>query len=120
LALVDVDLGLFTGKFLSSASNRESVLVEQTTDLADEDDVLALIIASITAALQWLETWKLLLPVAQDMRLNTAELTDFANGKIPLARNRRELSATYRRFQHRLPLLLLVFDRVETSRHGAP
>ena len=106
LALIDVNFGLFTGELLAGAPDGEAMLVEEASDLTDENDVLALVIAAITAPLEGFETGKLLFPVSQHVRLDAAEVTHFTDREVAFARNGWQLDATYRRFQHRpLPAL---------------
>ncbi len=101
LALVDVDLGLFTRQFLSCATDGKAVLVEQAPDLADEYDVLALVVAAIATALEGFQAGKFLLPVAQHVWFDTTQVAHLANGEISFPRYRGEVDATYRRFQHK-------------------
>ena len=85
LALTHVRFGLFAGQSLPSAADREPIIVEKTANLSDDQYVLTLIITTIAAPLYGLELRKLLLPVAQHVRLDETKLTDFTNGKVALA-----------------------------------
>ena len=89
LAAADIVLGAVAFELLPGATDGETLFIEQTANLADHDNVLALIVAAVAPALQRLQLGKLLLPVAQDMGFNTTQLTDFTNGEIALAWNRR-------------------------------
>src|SRR5690606_16526556 len=102
LALGGVVARLFAGQPLAGATDGEALLVEQAADLPDEDDVVALVVAAVPAALQRLELRKLLFPVAQDVRLDGAEIADFADGEVALARDCGKL-AVIGCFQH-MPL----------------
>jgi hypothetical protein len=61
--------------------------------------VLALVVAAIAAALDGLELRELLLPVAQHVRLDAAQVADLADGEVALAGDRRQL-AIVAWFQH--------------------
>ena len=95
---------------LARSGDREALFVEKRADLADHHDVVALVITPVATPLDRLELRELLLPVAQDVRLDAAEVADFAYGEIPLAGNRRKF-VVIARFQHMLQLLFLVFAR---------
>src|SRR5690606_24528934 len=99
LALGGVVPGLLAGQPLAGAADGEALLVQQAADLPDEDDVVALVVAAVSAALQRLELRKLLLPVAQDVRLDGTQVADFTDGEVALAWNCRKL-AVIGRFQH--------------------
>ncbi len=85
LGLVPVFPRLFTRQFLASAANRKAMLVKQRSDLANQYDVLSLIVSAVTPALQRLEVRELLFPVAKHVRLHPAQLAHFTDGEIPLA-----------------------------------
>ena len=52
------------------------MIIQETADLTDNNHILTLIIASIAAPLDRLQLWKLLLPIAQHMRLDPAQIAD--------------------------------------------
>ena len=83
--LIDVVLGLLAGESLTSAPNRESVLVEKASNLPNEHDVLPLIVASISSALQRRKLRKFLFPVAQDVWLHATEFAYLTDGEIALS-----------------------------------
>src|SRR5215471_17990799 len=74
LALRDVRARLFARELVARTTDGEALIVEETTDLADHDDVLALIIAAVAAALHRLQLREFLLPIAQHVRLHAAQL----------------------------------------------
>src|SRR5690606_2015038 len=102
LALGDVAAGLLALQLLACAADGEALLVQQAPDLADHDHVLALVVAAVAAALHRLELGELLLPVAQHMRLDAAQLAHLADGEVTLARDGGQL-VIVPGFQHRLP-----------------
>ena len=51
LTLRDIGFGIITGQALSSTADRETLIIEKTTDLADDQDILALIVATIAPSL---------------------------------------------------------------------
>src|SRR3954464_7780389 len=55
LTLAHVDASLFATELVARATDGETLLVQQRADLADDDDVLALVVAAIAAALDRLE-----------------------------------------------------------------
>ena len=75
---------------------------------------MPLVVATITAPLDRLKIRKFLLPVAQDMGLDVAQVADFTNGEVALVGYRRQL-AIIAGFQHRPQLELLVFVPGEMS-----
>lgn len=89
--LGDVVLGLVAGEALARPADGEALVVEERADLADHQHVLALIIAAISAALHRVELRELLLPVAQHVGLDRAQVADFADGEVALAGNRWQL-----------------------------
>src|SRR5688500_9760209 len=75
---------------IAGAADRESLLVQEAPDLADHQYVLALVVAPVAASLDGLEVRKLLLPVAEHMRLHTAEIAYLTDREVALAGNRRQ------------------------------
>src|SRR5690606_29551083 len=102
LALRQVRSGLVARELLSRTADREAFLVQEAANLANDQDVLTLVIAPVTPALYRLELRELLLPVTQHMRLDPAELADFADREVAFSRYRREL-VVIPGFQHTLP-----------------
>src|SRR4029079_8054568 len=76
LTLADIDARLLTRELVARPTDGESLLVQQRADLADDDHVLALVVAAVAAALHGLELRELLLPVAQHVRLHATEVAD--------------------------------------------
>ena len=72
LAFLVIQLRCITRELLARAADREALLVEQTADLADHHDVMALVIAAVATALDGLELGELLLPISQHMGLDLA------------------------------------------------
>jgi hypothetical protein len=85
LALAYVSLGLITRQTLPRATDSESIVIEQTADLPDDEHILTLVIAAVSAPFYRLQLRKLLLPVTQDMWLDGTQVTDFTYGEIALS-----------------------------------
>ena len=99
LALIEIHLGIIAREAIARAADGEALLVEKAADLANDEHVLALVIAAIAAALDGLELRKLLLPVTQHVRLDAAEIAHLTDGEVALARDRGQL-AVIAWFQH--------------------
>src|SRR5262249_22182812 len=82
---------LFALEALARAADGEALFVQQRTDLADHQHVVALVVAPVTAPLHRLQAREFLLPVAQHVRLHGAEVADLADREIALGRDRRKL-----------------------------
>ena len=89
LALIQVHLRIVAGEAVSCTADGKALFIQQTADLPDDQHILALIVAAVTAPLDRLELGKLLLPIAQHMWFDAAQVADFTDGEIPLPRNRR-------------------------------
>src|SRR5579872_7521035 len=87
LALAHVGARLLACQLVARAADREALLVEQASDLADHDHILALVVAAISAALDRLQLRELLFPIAQYVRLDPAQIAYFTNREIALAGN---------------------------------
>ncbi|MNG35502.1 hypothetical protein D3C84_1222560 [compost metagenome] len=61
------------------------MIVKKRADLPDHQHVLSLIIPAVSAAFDGVELRKLLLPVAQHVRLYGAQLADFTDGEVAFA-----------------------------------
>src|SRR5512145_2478983 len=77
---------------IARAADREALLVQELPNAADEQDLVVLVVAAVAAPLHGLQLGELLLPVAQHVRLDAAQLAHLADGEVALRRNRRELS----------------------------
>ena len=85
LTLTHIGSRLIAGKTLAGATNRKTVVVKETTNLTNDQHILALIIASITAPRYRLQLWKLLLPIAQHMRLDRTQVAYLTYSEITFA-----------------------------------
>jgi hypothetical protein len=85
LALANVRFCLVSGQSLSCAANGKSIVVQETANLTNDQNILALIIAAVTAPFYRLQLRKLLFPVAQYMWLHGTQVTDFTYGEIALS-----------------------------------
>ncbi|CAH1745300.1 protein of unknown function [Thauera humireducens] len=92
---LDLDLAflLLNGAFaqpVACTGYGEALLVQQFPDAPDQQHLMVLVIAPVAAPLDRLELGKLLLPIAQDMRLDGTQLADLTDREIALCRNRRQ------------------------------
>jgi hypothetical protein len=87
LTLVGIFFGLGTGQTLPGPAYGKSLFVQETANLADKDDIVTLVVAPVTPALEWLQLGKFLLPVAQYMGLDCAQVADFTYGEITFTWN---------------------------------
>src|SRR5437762_4353900 len=105
---------------MACSIDREPLLVQQVADAPDEQHFVMLVVAPVAAALYRLELRELLLPVAEHVRLDRAQLADFANGEVALGGDRREGGASLPGLGHGLQLRPLpsIFDSREKSPRG--
>ena len=89
LALVEIHLRVVAGEAVSGAADGKPLFVQQAPYLPDDLHILPLIIAAVAAALDRLELREFLLPIAQHVRFDAAQIADLTDGEIPLSRNRR-------------------------------
>src|SRR3974390_2943943 len=99
LALIQIHLRIIAGEPIASATDGETLFIQEAANLPDDQYVLALIVAAIAAALHGLELRELLLPIAQHMGLDAAQITHFADREIAFSRDRRQI-AIITWFQH--------------------
>ena len=118
LAMGNVTLRVISGQALTRATDSEAVFIEQAADLAHDDHILPLIITPVTAPFERLELGELLLPVAQHMRLDIAQVTYLTDSEVALAGNDRQ-SVMAAGFQHTPLPALLISGQDERLRHGA-
>src|SRR5262245_61902400 len=105
LALARIGAGLVAHEALAGAADREPLFVQQAADLPDDQRVLALVVAAIAASLDGLQLREFLLPVPQHVRLDGAEIADFADREVAFAGNGRQV-VVIPWFQHRPRLAL--------------
>ena len=89
LALVEVHLRIVAGEAVARSADGKALLVQQAANLADDEHILPLVIATVAAPLDGLELRELLLPVAQNVRFDAAQVADFADREVALSRDRR-------------------------------
>src|ERR1700733_4530753 len=99
LALIEVHLRIIACETIASSADGKALLVQQAANLANDQHVLALIVASIAAALDRLELREFLLPIAKHVGFDAAQIADLADREIALPRNRRQF-AIVAWFQH--------------------
>jgi len=66
------------------AVDREALLVQQITNAANQQDLVMLVVAPIAAPLDGLQLRKLLLPIAEYVRLDRTKITYLADSEVPL------------------------------------
>ena len=64
------------------ATDGEALFVQQFANAANQQDFVMLVVATIASSFHRPQLRKLLLPVAQYMRFNTAQLADFSDGEV--------------------------------------
>src|SRR3546814_3888587 len=75
---------------LARPADREALFVEQAANPAHHLYVVLLVVTAIAAPLHRLELREFLFPVAQYVRLDLAQLADFADGEVTLGREDRK------------------------------
>ena len=99
LALIEVHLRVIAGEPVAGSANGKALFIQQAADLPDDQNVLALVVAAVAAPLDRFELGKFLLPIAQHMGFDAAQIADFSDGEVPLSRDRRQF-AIVAWFQH--------------------
>ncbi len=99
LALIEVYLRVIAGQPVAGSADGESLLVKEAADLPDDEHVLPLVVTAIAPALDRLQLGEFLLPIAQHVRLDAAQIADLTDGEVALPRDRRQL-AVIAWFQH--------------------
>src|SRR5581483_9763712 len=118
LGLCRVRTGFLAAEFVARATDREALVVQEAADLADHDDVLALVVAPVAASLHGLQLREFLFPIAQHVRLDATQLAHLSDGEIALAGNRRQLGVILW-LQHRLRPAPSIFVRDGRSPRAA-
>jgi len=72
---------------VARAADGEALLVQQVADFADHQHFMVLVIAPVAAALHGPQLRKFLLPVAQHMGFDAAQIPHLTNGEVPLCGN---------------------------------
>ena len=73
------------------AIDRETLLVQQLANTPDQQHFMMLVVAPIAASLDRLELRELLLPIAQHVRLDGAQVAHLTNGEVAFGWNRRQV-----------------------------
>src|SRR5699024_5755753 len=76
---------------VAGTGNGEAFFIQQIADAPNEQDLVVLIVAPVASSLQGFQLGELLLPVAQHMRLDQAEIGDLANREVALGWNGRKM-----------------------------
>ena len=117
LTLIQIHLRIVAGKAISGAADGKSLLIQEAADLANDQHVLALVVAAIAAPLHRFELREFLLPVAQYMGFDAAQIAHFADREVALSRDRRQF-AIVAWFQHMPRRAPLVSDPGGMSQRG--
>jgi hypothetical protein len=72
---------------VARAADGEALVVQQVADAPDQQHLVVLVVAPVAAPLHRLELGELLLPVAQHIRLDAAQLAHLTDGEVALGRN---------------------------------
>src|SRR5581483_615809 len=104
---------------LARAADGEALVVEQAADAPDHLHILRLVVAAVAAPLHRSQLGEFLLPVAQHVRLDGAQLADLADREVALVRDVRQLRRLIRCFPHRSPLSSAVSARGGMSPRAA-
>jgi len=99
LALIEVHLRVVAREAISGAADGETLLIQQAANLANDQHILPLVIAAIAAPLDRLELGEFLLPIAQHVRFDAAQIAHLPDGEVALPGDRRQL-AVIAWFQH--------------------
>ena len=85
-------------KAVPGAADGEALVVEQLANTPHEQYFVVLVVTTVTPSLYRFELSELLFPVAQDVRLYSAQFADFANREITFGGDRRQyfLAAVFR------------------------
>jgi len=89
LTLRHIRLGVIAGQALARSTDRKTFVIQETPDLANDQNVLALVIAAVAPTLYRLQLWELLLPIPEYVRLDRTEIAYFTNRKVTFPRNWR-------------------------------
>ena len=77
-------------KPVSGPADREPLFIQKVTNPSDEQHLMVLVIPPIATSLHRAKLRELLLPVAQDVRLDATQFTDLTDGEVALGRYRRK------------------------------
>jgi hypothetical protein len=115
--LCDIGLGLLTCEALTRTTDRKAFVIEEATNLTDDQNVLTLIVTTVAPSLYRFKLWELLLPIPKYVRLDRTKIANLTYGEIALTRYWRKF-VVIPRFQHMLPLGPLVFVQAGRSPRG--
>jgi len=99
LTLIEINLRIVAREPIAGSADGKALFIEQAAYLANDQHILALIVAPVAAAFDRLELREFLLPIAQHMRLDAAQIAHLADREVALPRNRRQI-AIVAWFQH--------------------
>src|SRR5690606_25417433 len=93
-----------------------ALLIQQLTDTANQQHLMVLVVAAGATALHGLELHELLLPIAQDIGFDQAQLTHLTDGEVAFGRNGRQsaVDAVHESLKHEC-LCLPSFWRTKIS-----
>ena len=72
---------------VARAADGEALLVQKATDAADHQHFVVLVIAAVAAPFHRTQLCKLLLPITEHMRLDTAKLAHLTNSEVAFCGN---------------------------------
>jgi hypothetical protein len=74
-------------QLVTCAGNGETLVIQEITDATNHQHFMALVIAAIAATLHGTQLREFLLPIAQHVRLDAAQLAHLTNGEVALGWN---------------------------------
>src|SRR5579871_3793920 len=77
---------------VACAADGEALFVQQLADTPDEKNLVMLVVAPVAAALDRLQLGELLLPVAQHVRLDAAQVAHLTDGEVAFGRDGGKVS----------------------------
>ena len=78
---------------IARPTDGEALVVQQVADASDHQHLVVLVIPAVASPFHGPQLGELLLPIAQDMRLDATQLRNFTNREVPLGGNGWKLGA---------------------------
>ena len=72
---------------IARPTDGEALVVQQITNPTNHQHLMVLVVAAVAAPLHGAQLRELLLPVAQHMRLDVAQIRDLTDGEVALGGN---------------------------------
>ena len=78
---------------IARPADGEALVVQQVADASDHQHLVVLVIPAVASPFHGPQLGELLLPIAQDMRLDATQLRNFTNREVPFGGYGRKLGA---------------------------